>query len=84
MKLNANRKVIGVLRGFDQFMNLVLENSVEVISETEKHEIGMTVRPQTQCHENNPAIKSFFISLSFAKEHCFFFSGNSWQQCGSY
>jgi hypothetical protein len=27
--LNGNRRVIGVLRGFDQFMNVVLENCVE-------------------------------------------------------
>lgn len=45
VKLNANRKVTGVLRGFDQFMNLVLENAVEEVSATEKHEIGMIVRP---------------------------------------
>ncbi|CAI5503361.1 unnamed protein product [Closterium sp. Naga37s-1] len=30
IKLNANRTVVGVLRGFDQFMNLVLDNTVEM------------------------------------------------------
>mmetsp|Transcript_467 Transcript_467/g.601 ORF Transcript_467/g.601 Transcript_467/m.601 type:complete len:81 (-) Transcript_467:79-321(-) len=29
IRLNGNRQVIGVLRGFDQFMNIVLENAVE-------------------------------------------------------
>lgn len=40
IKLNANRRVIGVLRGFDQFMNLVLEECVEVIGKEERNPIG--------------------------------------------
>ena len=44
VKLNANRSVVGVLRGFDQFMNLVLDATVEMVGE-EKNEIGMVVRP---------------------------------------
>lgn len=42
VKLNANRTVVGVLRGFDQFMNLVLDNTVEIAGD-EKNEIGMVV-----------------------------------------
>ncbi|KAF5175650.1 Small nuclear ribonucleoprotein g [Thalictrum thalictroides] len=42
IKLNANRLVTGTLRGFDQFMNLVLENTVEM-NGNEKNEIGMVV-----------------------------------------
>ncbi|KAK3229578.1 hypothetical protein Dsin_001459 [Dipteronia sinensis] len=30
IKLNANRMVVGTLFGFDQFMNLVVDNTVEV------------------------------------------------------
>lgn len=41
--MNANRKVTGVLRGFDQFMNLVLDNTVEHVSAVEKNDIGMVV-----------------------------------------
>ena len=29
VKLNAKRTVVGVLRGFDQFMNLVLDETEE-------------------------------------------------------
>ncbi|XP_024190139.1 probable small nuclear ribonucleoprotein G [Rosa chinensis] len=29
IKLNANRMIVGTLRGFDQFMNLVVDNTVE-------------------------------------------------------
>ena len=43
VKLNANRHVMGVLRGFDQFMNLVLAESVELVSATERKEIGTIV-----------------------------------------
>jgi len=43
VRLNANRHVIGVLRGYDQFMNIVLDNTVEIITPTEKNEIGMVV-----------------------------------------
>ena len=33
----------GVLRGFDQFMNLVLDDSQEIVSDKEKNEIGVVV-----------------------------------------
>ena len=39
ISLNANRKVVGVLRGYDQFMNLVLEDSQETVGK-EKLQIG--------------------------------------------
>ncbi|XP_059309588.1 probable small nuclear ribonucleoprotein G [Lycium ferocissimum] len=42
IKLNANCLVVGTLRGFDQFMNLVIDNTVEV-NGNEKNEIGMVV-----------------------------------------
>ncbi|KAG6595179.1 putative small nuclear ribonucleoprotein G, partial [Cucurbita argyrosperma subsp. sororia] len=42
IKMNANRLVVGTLRGFDQFMNLVVDNTVEV-NGNEKTEIGMVV-----------------------------------------
>ena len=38
--MNANRQVTGVLRGFDQFMNIVLDQAVD---DKEKEEIGMIV-----------------------------------------
>ncbi|KAG9459059.1 hypothetical protein H6P81_003567 [Aristolochia fimbriata] len=42
IKLNANRVVVGILRGFDQFMNLVIDNTVE-LKGNEKNDIGMVV-----------------------------------------
>lgn len=41
--LNGNRNVVGVLRGYDNFMNIVLDNTIEVASPTEKNELGMVV-----------------------------------------
>ena len=43
LKLNANRNVTGILRGFDHFMNLVLDDAVEDVSPTEKTRLGMIV-----------------------------------------
>lgn len=43
VKLNGGRHVTGVLRGFDPFMNLVLDEAVEEVSAQEKHNIGMVV-----------------------------------------
>ena len=43
IKLNGNRHIAGVLRGFDQFMNLVLDETVEQVSATERNDIGMVV-----------------------------------------
>jgi small nuclear ribonucleoprotein G len=40
IKLNANRRIVGVLRGYDQFMNLVLEDVQEYGERDEKIPIG--------------------------------------------
>ena len=41
---NALLQVTGTLRGFDHFMNLVLDDAVEDVSATEKRPIGKIVR----------------------------------------
>ena len=33
----------GVLRGFDPFMNIVLDEAVEAVSSNEKNNVGMVV-----------------------------------------
>jgi small nuclear ribonucleoprotein G len=43
IQLNGGRKVTGILRGYDPFMNLVLDDTVEEVSSSEKHNIGMVV-----------------------------------------
>ena len=40
VKLNGNRKVTGTLRGFDQFLNIVLDESVDGAT---KESMGMVV-----------------------------------------
>ena len=42
IKLNGNRVVTGLLKGYDQFMNLVLESAIEKINPTQEREIGST------------------------------------------
>lgn len=43
VKLNGNRKVTGTLRGFDPFMNLVVDDAIEETKSGEKRNIGMVV-----------------------------------------
>lgn len=52
IQLNANRKISGVLRGYDAFMNIVLDETVEEVSASERRNIGMIVhtKPLILCH----------------------------------
>ena len=44
VKLNGARMVSGILRGFDPFMNLVIDEGTETSKQGEQHNIGMVVR----------------------------------------
>lgn len=44
LKLNGGRAVTGILRGFDPFMNVVLDDTVEECKDNTKNSIGMVVR----------------------------------------
>lgn len=41
--LNANRSIEGTLRGYDQFMNVVLDDCVEIKPNGDRRPIGMSV-----------------------------------------
>lgn len=43
LQLNCNRKVTGVLRGFDPFMNIVLDEAIEERSPEERIPMGLAV-----------------------------------------
>ena len=43
LKINGGRVVSGVLRGFDPFMNLVIDEAIEECKTGEKNNIGMVV-----------------------------------------
>ncbi|KAK9316970.1 hypothetical protein V1522DRAFT_400116 [Lipomyces starkeyi] len=43
VQLNGSRKVLGVLRGYDVFLNLVLDDAVEEKAGGERVRIGTTV-----------------------------------------
>ncbi|KAI6251553.1 Small nuclear ribonucleoprotein G [Erysiphe necator] len=44
VQLNGSRKVIGLLRGYDVFLNVVLDDAVEEKEGGEKVKLGMVVR----------------------------------------
>ena len=41
--LNANREVEGILRGYDQFMNIVIDECIEISADGEQRSLGMAV-----------------------------------------
>jgi small nuclear ribonucleoprotein G len=43
VQLNGARKVIGILRGYDVFLNVVLDEAVEEKSNGERQRLGMVV-----------------------------------------
>lgn len=43
LKLNAGRTVSGILRGFDPFMNVVIDDSIEECKDGTKNNVGMVV-----------------------------------------
>ncbi|KAK8099889.1 hypothetical protein PG999_010263 [Apiospora kogelbergensis] len=43
VQLNGSRKVIGILRGYDVFLNIVLDNAVEEKENGNKETLGMVV-----------------------------------------
>ncbi len=43
VSLNGKRKVVGILRGFDVYCNLVLEEALEITSKNEALEAGTLV-----------------------------------------
>ncbi|XP_036752678.1 small nuclear ribonucleoprotein G-like [Manis pentadactyla] len=43
LKLNGSRHVQGILRGFDPFMNLVIDECVEMATSGQQNNIGMMV-----------------------------------------
>lgn len=43
VKLNGGRSINGILRGFDPFMNIVLDDTIEDVKDGSKNNIGMVV-----------------------------------------
>lgn len=43
--LQGGRRISGVLRGFDIFLNLVVDDATEETTPADKHQLGQVVRP---------------------------------------
>ena len=69
VKLNGGRYVTGILRGFDPFMNIVVDESIEETKEGHKKNIGMVVSPLIKLFLN------FFLNFKLHKM--------KWSECKS-
>ena len=78
MSLNGNRRLTGTLRGFDQFMNIVLENAVEDKGKQGKFNIPDMVvsRFYFLCVREHVCVRAAFLSTLTA----ILFVGDSRQQ----
>lgn len=47
LKLNGGRTINGILRGFDPFMNVVIDETMEECRDGSRNNIGMVVSLQT-------------------------------------
>ena len=59
VKLNGGRHVQGILRGFDPFMNMVMDDSLEMGPGGQQNSVGMVVSgfPAVKVHINIPILK---------------------------
>ncbi|XP_049849186.1 probable small nuclear ribonucleoprotein G [Schistocerca gregaria] len=58
VKINGGRQVTGILRGYDQYLNLVLDNAVEEVSSTERNQMGSTFIRGSSVLMVEPVVKS--------------------------
>lgn len=65
VKLNGGRHVIGILRGFDPFMNMVIDESIEECKDGTKNNIGMVVSLSNKNFSNECFIFRFLMIMSF-------------------
>lgn len=66
LKLNGGRTVSGILRGFDPFMNVVIDETVEECRDGTKNNIGMVVCTATTFYKPPKE-----LYLSFQLTECF-------------
>lgn len=70
LKLNGGRSVSGILRGFDPFMNVVIDDSIEECKDGTRNNIGMVVR----INEGRRIVSRTPLIVSISVP------GNPWQQ----
>lgn len=58
LRLNGERRIVGIMKGYDQFMNVVLDEAIEIkqqqSKEVEKRTLGtIVIRGQSIVHWEN-------------------------------
>lgn len=69
LKLNGGRQVIGILRGFDPFMNLVVDETIEECKDGSKKSIGMVVCYCKTILDDIFKVAVFFLGYT-REQHC--------------
>lgn len=68
LKLNGGRTVVGILRGFDPFMNVVIDETVEECRDGTRNNVGMVVSTKTLTNTNTGIVtnknRNRFLSFS--------------------
>lgn len=77
VKLNGGRSINGILRGFDPFMNIVLDDTIEDVKDGSKNNIGMVVSKLTL-----PQSYTLIFDIDQKEDNfncAFIFAGHSWK-----
>ncbi|KAK3558641.1 hypothetical protein QTP86_022963 [Hemibagrus guttatus] len=62
LKLNGGRHVQGILRGFDPFMNLVVDDCIEMSAGGQQNPVGMVVSTLVSLTESNMSSEEIVLS----------------------
>ena len=73
--LQGGRKVSGVLRGYDLFLNLVIDDALEETTPAQKHPIGTVVRPiciapSVSVQPIASSFPFFFVTVGHPRQQC--------------
>ena len=61
INLNGNRKLIGKLKGYDPFMNIVLENTIDITNNNTKMEEEQKINDEKAKKQENQSLGTVMI-----------------------
>lgn len=67
--LQGGRKVSGILRGYDLFLNLVIDDALEETTPAQKHPIGTVVSDKLHRQTGLPCWSTFYLT-GYSRKQC--------------